>query len=130
MIVFFAYNIWHLSTSDGDFISEAVTSVPEYFSNLIGSPEKKENKKNAFKANKISDPIKPNLSESEVKGTIDRNSNLDEKILIDEKNTKEGVKIKKNIDERSWFHEWNEKERWAAQQALNSALDILDEYHY
>ena len=40
------------------------------------------------------------------------------------------LKLKKNIDERSWFREWNDKERWAAQQALNSALDILDEYHY
>ena len=40
------------------------------------------------------------------------------------------LKLKKNIDERSWFREWNDKERGAAQQALNSALDILDEYHY
>ena len=40
------------------------------------------------------------------------------------------LKLKKNIDERSWFRECNDKERWAAQQALNSALDILDEYHY
>ena len=40
------------------------------------------------------------------------------------------LKLKKNIDERSWFREWNDKERWAAQQALNSGLDILVEYHY
>ena len=40
------------------------------------------------------------------------------------------LKLKNQIDNRSWFHEWNSKERWAAQQALNSALDILDEYHY
>jgi hypothetical protein len=40
------------------------------------------------------------------------------------------LKLKNQIDSRSWFHEWNSKERWAAQQALNSALDILDEYHY
>ena len=25
---------------------------------------------------------------------------------------------------------WTTKERWAAQQALNNALDILDEYDY
>ena len=40
------------------------------------------------------------------------------------------LKLKNQIDERSWFREWDSKERWAAQQALNSALDILDEYHY
>ena len=40
------------------------------------------------------------------------------------------LKLKKDIDDRNWFREWNDKERWAAQQALNSALDILDEYHY
>ena len=40
------------------------------------------------------------------------------------------LKLKKDIDDRNWFREWNDKERWAAQQALNSALDILDENHY
>ena len=40
------------------------------------------------------------------------------------------LKLKKEIDDRNWFREWDSKERWAAQQALNSALDILDEYHY
>ena len=40
------------------------------------------------------------------------------------------LKLKKNIDERSWFHEWDDKERWAAQRALNNALDVLDEYDY
>ena len=40
------------------------------------------------------------------------------------------LKIKKGIDDKQWFREWSPKERWAAQQALNNALDILDEYHY
>jgi len=38
--------------------------------------------------------------------------------------------IKRGIDNKSWYPKWDDKERWAAQQALNSALDILDEYHY
>jgi len=39
-------------------------------------------------------------------------------------------KIKKGIDERLWYPEWDDKERWAAQRALNNALDVLDEYDY
>ena len=38
--------------------------------------------------------------------------------------------IKKGIDNKSWYPEWTSKERWAAQQALNSALDILEEFDY
>ena len=38
--------------------------------------------------------------------------------------------IKKGIDERVWYPEWDDKERWAAQRALNNALDVLDEYDY
>ena len=40
------------------------------------------------------------------------------------------ITLKNNIESRSWYPDWNDKERWAAQQALNNALDILDEYHY
>ena len=40
------------------------------------------------------------------------------------------LKMKRDIDNKSSWREWDTKERWAAQQALNSALDILDEYHY
>ena len=40
------------------------------------------------------------------------------------------LKMKRDIDNKSSWREWDAKERWAAQQALNSALDILDEYHY
>ena len=40
------------------------------------------------------------------------------------------LKIKKGIDEKSWYPEWSDKERWAAQQALNNALDVLLEYDY
>ena len=39
-------------------------------------------------------------------------------------------KIKKGIDEHTWYPEWDDKERWAAQRALNNALDILDEFDY
>ena len=38
--------------------------------------------------------------------------------------------IKKGIDNKSWYPNWDNKERTAAQMALNNALDILDEYHY
>ena len=37
---------------------------------------------------------------------------------------------KKGIHEKVWYPEWNDKERWAAQQALNNALDILQEFEY
>ena len=40
------------------------------------------------------------------------------------------IRIKQGIDNKSWYPDWNDKERWAAQQALNNALDILDEYDY
>ena len=40
------------------------------------------------------------------------------------------LKIKKGIDEKVWYPEWSDKERWAAQLALNNALDILDEFDY
>ena len=38
--------------------------------------------------------------------------------------------IKKGIDNKTWYPNWDSKERWAAQQALNNALDILDELVY
>jgi hypothetical protein len=40
------------------------------------------------------------------------------------------LKIKQGIDERRWYRDWSSKERWAAQQALNCALEVLDEYDY
>ena len=40
------------------------------------------------------------------------------------------LKIKNGIDERIWYPDWTDKERWAAQQALNNALDVLHEYDY
>ena len=40
------------------------------------------------------------------------------------------LKLKRDIDTRAMYRDFTSKERWSAQQALNSALDILDEYHY
>ena len=40
------------------------------------------------------------------------------------------LKLKRDIDSKAWYPDWNSKERWAAQQALNNALDVLDEYDY
>ena len=38
--------------------------------------------------------------------------------------------IKNGLANKSWYPQWDSKERWAAQQALNNALDVLDEYDY
>ena len=40
------------------------------------------------------------------------------------------LKLKQDIDSKIWYPKWTPKERWAAQQALNNALDVLDEYDY
>tara|TARA_B100000965_G_C18894640_1_gene457639 strand:- start:272 stop:436 length:165 start_codon:yes stop_codon:yes gene_type:complete len=40
------------------------------------------------------------------------------------------LKIKEGIDNKTWYPNWSDKERWAAQQALNNALEVLDEYYY
>ena len=40
------------------------------------------------------------------------------------------LKIKQGIHEKHWFPEWNKEERWAAQRALNCALEVLEEYDY
>ncbi len=39
------------------------------------------------------------------------------------------LRIKEGIT-NDWYPKWDSKERWAAQQALNDALDVLDEYNY
>ena len=38
--------------------------------------------------------------------------------------------IKNGLAYKRWYPEWDDKERWAAQRALNNALDVLDEYDY
>tara|TARA_Y100001970_G_scaffold10074_1_gene11919 strand:- start:155 stop:319 length:165 start_codon:yes stop_codon:yes gene_type:complete len=40
------------------------------------------------------------------------------------------LKLKRDVDTKMYQPKWTSTERWAAQQVLNSALDILDEYHY
>ena len=40
------------------------------------------------------------------------------------------LKIKSGIDTKQWYPDWDDKERWSAQQALNCALDVLQEYEY
>ena len=40
------------------------------------------------------------------------------------------MRMKDGLHKHKWYPEWNDKERWAAQQALNNALDILDEFDY
>ena len=38
--------------------------------------------------------------------------------------------IKKGLEEHEWYHEWDDRQRGAAQRILNNALDVLDEYAY
>ena len=40
------------------------------------------------------------------------------------------LKIKEGIHSKMWYPDWDDKERWAAQQALNNALDILEAVSY
>ena len=40
------------------------------------------------------------------------------------------LRIKKGIDEHLWYPEWDDKERWAAQRALNNTLEVLEEFWY
>ena len=40
------------------------------------------------------------------------------------------LKIKEGIGSKTWYPDWSDRERWAAQQALNNALDVLDEFDY
>tara|TARA_Y100001951_G_scaffold8513_1_gene5337 strand:- start:241 stop:405 length:165 start_codon:yes stop_codon:yes gene_type:complete len=39
-------------------------------------------------------------------------------------------KIKKGLDEHSWYPEWDDRQRGSAQRILNNALEVLDEYAY
>ena len=40
------------------------------------------------------------------------------------------LKIKMRINNESRHPDWDGKESWAAQQALNNPLEVLDEYDY
>jgi len=40
------------------------------------------------------------------------------------------LKIKRGIADKHWYPNWNKEQRQAAQQVLNNALEILDEYDY
>ena len=38
--------------------------------------------------------------------------------------------IKNGLVNNSWYPEWDDRQRGAAQRILNNALDVLDEYDY
>ncbi len=38
--------------------------------------------------------------------------------------------IKKGLDDKTWYNEWDDRQRGAAQRILNNALEVLDEYDY
>ena len=40
------------------------------------------------------------------------------------------LRIKRELDNHNWYPEWDDRQRGAAQQILNSALDVLSEYDY
>ncbi len=39
-------------------------------------------------------------------------------------------KMKAGLASKSWYPEWDARQRGAAQRILNNALDVLDEYDY
>jgi hypothetical protein len=40
------------------------------------------------------------------------------------------LKILKGVADKTWYPEWNDKERHAAKMVLHNALDVLHEYDY
>ena len=38
--------------------------------------------------------------------------------------------MKAGLASKSWYPEWDSRQRGAAQRILNNALDVLDEYDY
>ena len=40
------------------------------------------------------------------------------------------LRIKRELDNHNWYPEWDDRQRGAAHQILNSALDVLSEYDY
>ena len=38
--------------------------------------------------------------------------------------------MKDGLASKSWYPEWDARQRGAAQRILNNALDVLDEYDY
>ncbi len=40
------------------------------------------------------------------------------------------LRIKRGLDTHSWYPEWDDRQRGAAQRILNNALDVLSEYDY
>ena len=40
------------------------------------------------------------------------------------------LRILKGVADKQWYPEWDDKERWAAQRALNCALEVLEEFDY
>ena len=38
--------------------------------------------------------------------------------------------MKAGLASKSWYPEWDARQRGAAQRILNNALDVLDEYDY
>ena len=38
--------------------------------------------------------------------------------------------MKAGLVSKSWYPEWDDRQRGAAQRILNNALDVLDEYDY
>jgi len=40
------------------------------------------------------------------------------------------LKILKGVGDKTWYPDWNDKERHAAKMVLHNALDILEEFDY
>ena len=53
------------------------------------------------------------------------NGRLDKVIM-----TAKIMRMKSGLYDKSWYPEWDDRQRGAAQRILNNALDVLDEYDY
>jgi|TARA_B100001094_G_scaffold316562_1_gene357934 hypothetical protein len=40
------------------------------------------------------------------------------------------LKMKNGLYDKTWYSEWDDRQRAAAQQALNCVLEVLKEYEY
>ena len=40
------------------------------------------------------------------------------------------ISMKSGLANESWYPEWDDRQRGAAQRILNNALEVLDEYDY
>ena len=40
------------------------------------------------------------------------------------------LEMKRGLEDKTWYNEWDDRQRGAAQRILNNALEVLDEFDY